>query len=213
MKRNWDDIKWIFKPDGALRDIYVQEASLNDWEKIIDLINEKYKVQFGGIGENQDKHQIDKSYVVEYLTNDTGALESKFASVLLGKIRLNCHFFLADQIEFDLSPGDVNSIEDFELIENFMVEISKVIDRQITLTDENSPTFPLVKIDFNRGINKILTKDEVRKLGDNSGFFSKRINLIKTIIYMKLMPKKFTEKILTSANEPYRATKKNENKW
>ena len=207
MKRNWQDIKWIFEPDGALRDIYVQEVSLNDWKKIIDLLNEKYKISSGG------NNQIDKSYVIEYLTDEAGEIESKSASVFLGGIRLNCHFFLADQIEFDVDPKEVNSIEDFELIENFMANVSKSLNNQITLTDENHPKFPLVKIDSNRGINKILTEEEVKEYWDNPSSFMNKMKLIRTKLEMKFMPNRFNEKLLNSANEPYKSTKKNENVW
>ncbi|MCB9305262.1 MAG: hypothetical protein H6565_01565 [Lewinellaceae bacterium] len=207
MKRNWQDIKWIFEPDGALRDIYVQEVSLNDWKKIIDLINKGYKVNYSGT------NQINKSYVVEYLTDETGEIESKSASIFLGEIRLNCHFFLEDQIEFDVDPKEVNSLEDFELIENFMVDVSKSIDNQITLTDENNPKFPLVKIDSNRGINKILTEEEVKEYWGNPGSFMNKMKLFKTKLEMKFMPGRFKEKLLSSANESYKSTKKSENVW
>ncbi len=89
MKRNWKDIKWIFEPDGVLRDIYVQEVSLNDWRKVIDLINQNYKVNYGDTGEYKDTNQIDKDYVIEYLTDETGEIESKSASISLGKIWIN----------------------------------------------------------------------------------------------------------------------------
>ena len=190
MKRNWEDIKWIFEPNGALRDIYVQETSIKDWGKIIDLINEKYEVNCGDTGEYKDSQKIDKNHVIEYLIDETGEKESKSASIVLGKIKLNCHFFLEDQIEFDIDPNEINSIEDFELIKNFMTDVSKLIDNQITLTDENIPQIPLVKIDVEKGLYRILTEDE-----------------------MKLFPKNFTEKLLKSANEPYKSTKKDKNLW
>lgn len=213
MKRNWKDIKWLFEPDGALRDIYVQEVSLNDWRKVIDLINTKYKVNYGETGEFKDTNQINIDYVIEYLTDETGELESKSASISLGNIRLNCHFFLEDQIEFDIDPKEVNSIEDFELIEDFMLEISKSIDNQITLTDENNPKFPLIKIDSNKGINKILTEEEVKEYWDNPNSFISKMKLFRTKMEMKFIPNRFKEKILKSASEPYNSTKKNEKVW
>lgn len=162
MKRDWNDIKWIFEKDGALRDIYVQEVSANDWGKIIDLINKNYEVYFGETGESKNNQKIDKKYIIEYLTDQNGEKVSKSASIVVDQIRLNCHFFLKDQIEFDIDPKEINSIEDFELIENFMLEISKTTYNQVTLTDENRPDFPLIKIDVNKGINKILTEDDVK---------------------------------------------------
>ncbi|MEZ4888612.1 MAG: hypothetical protein R3E32_28060 [Chitinophagales bacterium] len=213
MKRNWKDIKWIFEQDGALRDIYVQEVSLNDWRKVIDLINEKYKVYYGDTGEYKDTNKINKDYVIEYLTDKTGEIESKSALIALGKIRINCHFFLEDQIEFDIDPKEVNSIEEFELIEEFMLEISKSIDNQITLTDENNPIFPLIKIDANREINKILTEEEVKEYLENPNSFISKMKLFKMKLEMKLSPNRIKEKILKSASEPYESTKKDENVW
>lgn len=208
MKRNWNDIKWIFEPDGGLIDIYVQEVSLNEWEKIIDLINKKYKVNFGDARE-----KIDKQYVIEYLRDEKGEIEYKIASIVLGTIKLNCHFFLEDQIEFDIDPAEINSIEDFILIESFMIDISKLINNQITLTSENNPEFPLAKIDVNRGINRILTEDEAMKYWKNQNSISKKFNLFKDKMKFKFFPKQFKEKILKSANEPYKSTRKNKNVW
>lgn len=203
MKRSWKNIKWIFEPDGALRDIYVQDVSLNEWRKVIDLINEKYQVA----------NQINKDYVVEYLTDETGEIESKSASIFLGKIQLNCHFVLEDQIEFDLDPKEVNSIEDFELIEGFMIEISKLINSQITLADENNPKLPLIKIDANKGVNKVLTEEEAEKYCGNSHSFIDKAKLFKAKMEMKLMPNRLKQKLLKSATEPYKSTKKDENMW
>ena len=142
MKRNWRDIQWIFEPDGSLIDLYVQDVSLDDWRSVINLVNKKYKVKYA------DANQIDVDYTINYLNDQTSEIESRSASIYLGEIKLNCHFFLPDQIEFDIDPKEVNSIQDFEMIENFMIDISREIDNQITLTGENNPKFPIVKIDW-----------------------------------------------------------------
>ena len=207
MKRNWKDIKWIFEPDGSLIDLYVQEVSLDDWTNVIHLINQKYKVKYG------DTNQIDTKYTIDYLTDETGEMESKSASINLDKIQVNCHFFLGDQIEFDLDPKEINSIEDFELVEKFMLEISKSVDNQITLTYENDTKFPLIKIDSNREVNKILTEEEAKEYWENPHDFISKMKLVKTKLEMKLTPNRFKEKIMKCANEPYESTKKDENVW
>jgi len=207
MKRNWKDIKWIFEPDGSLIDIYVQEVSLDDWRKVIKLLNEKYKIKY------DDANQINEKYAIEYLSDETGEIESKSAAIYLNDIRVNCHFFLEDQIEFDIDPKEVNSITDFQLIETFMLEISQSIDNQITLTGENNPKFPLIKIDSNREINKIITEEEAKEYWESPNDFISKIKLVKTKLEMKLTPSKFKEKIIKSANEPYESTKKDENVW
>ena len=207
MKKNWEDIKWIFEPDGALRDIYVQEVSIDEWKIVIKLLNENYKVKYG------DTNQISEQYTIDYLIDQTGKIESKSAAIYLNDIRLNCHFFLEDQIEFDIDPKEVNTIKDFELIEIFMLEISKSTDKQITLTGENNPKFPLIKIDSNREINTILTEEKAKEYWESPNDFITKMNLVKTKLEMKLTPNRFKEKIMKSANEPHRPTKKDENVW
>lgn len=207
MNRNWKDIKWIFEPDGSLIDIYVQEISLNDWRKVINLINEKYEVKYDGT------KRIDEQYTIEYLTDATGEMESKSATIHLGEIQVNCHFFLDDQIEFDIDPKEINSIKDFEAIEAFMIDISAELNNQVILTGENDIKFPLIKIDTKRRINKILTKDEMNEYRENPNSLIKKITFIKTKLEMKFTPDRFKEKILKSASEPYKSTKKDKNVW
>ena len=74
MKRNWEDIKWIFQPDGGLRDIYVQEVLLSDWIKLIDFLNENHSLKFTNSKKILDK--IDREYVLKYLQNKSGELEA-----------------------------------------------------------------------------------------------------------------------------------------
>lgn len=213
MKRNWNEIKWIFEPDGSLRDIYVQNVSIEDWEKLIDLLNSKYIVRFGVNGEDTNPNQIDKEYVIEYLHDESGKMESKSVSIDIDHITMNCHFFMPDQIEFDIDPTEINSIEDFEKIENFMVEVSKLLENQVTLTVENSPKFPLIKIDFNNQINRVLTEKEAQEYWNKHRSNQSETEIIKTKLEEKLSSNKFKEKLLKSASEPYRSTKKNENIW
>lgn len=74
-----------------------------------------------------DQDKIDKKYVLEYLQDTSGEMESKSLSIHFGKIKVNCYFFLSEQIEFDIDPKEVNSIGDFELIEKFMTSISETL--------------------------------------------------------------------------------------
>ncbi|GAA3903441.1 hypothetical protein GCM10022207_85720 [Streptomyces lannensis] len=45
----WDDVKWFFDPDlmGALPDVRVPNASMEDWQTVLDLVAEKgWKCQY-----------------------------------------------------------------------------------------------------------------------------------------------------------------------
>jgi len=213
MKRNWKDIEWIFETGGALMDIYVQEVSIKDWEKIIDLINEKFEVTHGQSVAYPNSQIIDKEFAIDYLTDKTGEKEGRSASIKLKGINLNCHFFLEDEIEFDIEPREINSVEDFEQIEMFMSEISRVTENQVTLTDDSHITVPLFKIDVKNRINRMLTKEEAQSYWGNPDSFSNKIKLAKTQLKMKLNDNKFKEKLLKSGREIHKSTKKDKNVW
>ena len=207
MTRKWSDIQWVFEPDGSLINIYVQDISLREWEKLIDHLNTYFNLTYS------DQDKIVKKYVLEYLQDTSGELESKSLTIHLGQIKLNCYFFLSEQIEFDIDPKEVNSLSDFELIEKFMTSISDTLQEQITLTAENNPEFPLFKVDTKNGINKILTEKEANELTGKKKSISSQLSILRTRLNMKLFPKHFEKRLLDSANEEYMPTKKEKNVW
>ncbi|MDR7724199.1 hypothetical protein RIU10_10650 [Riemerella anatipestifer] len=62
----WTDTKWIFEPDGGLRDIYIQDVEIIDWEKLIDLLNSKYDLTYSGL---ESPKKINKKYIIELVVH------------------------------------------------------------------------------------------------------------------------------------------------
>ena len=209
MKKNWEDIKWIFEVDGSLRDIYVQDVSIEDWEKLIDFLNENYPLKYHPGEENQ----IENDYIIRKLTDESGEMELKSVSIDLGEIDANCYFFLSDQIEFDIDPKEIKSINDFEKIERFMKSISKILKNQVTLTGENNIKFPLIKIDVTKDLIKVLTEKEAIEYHNQETKLTSKIQVFRTKFMLKFFPEEFNEKLLKSANEPYKSTKRSKNVW
>lgn len=207
MNKNWNDIKWIFEPDGSLRDIYVQEVSLIDWIQLIDFLNDSYTLNY------DSSNRIDKVDVVNYLKDESGEMESKSVYINLEGITIACHFFLIDQIEFDIDPKEIKSLNDYKKVEAFMNSVSKILSNQVTLTGENSPKFPLIKIDIANNTCRILTESESRKFLQQSDSIEKQLSGLKIRFMMELSRNKFEEKMLKSADQPYQSTKKSENIW
>jgi len=209
MTKNWDDIKWIFRPNGSLRDIYIQDVTLLDWERLIDLLNSTYDLKFGEDAERV----INKDQVIEYLKDETGEVEGKSLKIYSRGFTIHCHFFLAEQIEFDVDPKEIESMQDFEELEKFMTSISRALSHQVTLTEENMPELPLIKIDVEKGVYKILSQDELNKiLNRQKSTFYSLIGLF-TVFKMRFFPSLFRNKLLKSANELHRPTGKNKNIW
>ncbi|TXK71844.1 hypothetical protein [Mesonia sp. HuA40] len=210
--RNWNNIEWIFKKDGALRDIYVQNATISDWKKVVGLLNSEYKLTFGIYEENlTDK--IDFEFVKTMFADETGELETKSATIDLSGIIVKCYFFLEEQIEFDINPTEIKTELEFIEIINFMKSISSKLEKQITLCGENQPEFPLIKIDTKNGIEKVLTEKEAENLWKKSDQNFSGFTKLKSKIIMKYFPKIFEKKIMESANREYKSTPKEKNVW
>jgi len=210
--KNWKNIEWIFEKDGALRDIYVQNATILDWEKVVDLLNSEYKLTFG-VYEDNFTDKIDFGYVKTMFADETGELETKSATIDLSGIVVKCFFFLENQIEFDINPTEIKTESDFNKITDFMKSISSKLKKQITLCGENQPEFPLIKIDTKNGIEKILTEKEAENLWKKSDQNFNGFTKLKSKIIMKYFPKIFERKIMESASREYKSTPKEKNVW
>ncbi len=210
--RNWKNIKWIFEKDGALRDIYVQNATISDWERVVELLNSEYKLTFG-VYEDNLTDKIEFEYVKTMFADETGELETKSATIDLNGIVVKCYFFLENQIEFDINPTEIKTESDFNKITDFMKSVSAKLEKQITLCGENQPEFPLIKIDTKNGIEKTLTEEDAQNLWKKSDQSVSRFKKLKSRIIMKYFPRLFEKRLLESATKPYVATEREKNVW
>ena len=208
MNYNWENINWIFESDGSLRDIYIQNTSIEDWAKLIDLLNSDYKVTY--FLENK----INKKEVFKYFEDETGHAESSTISINVENIKISCHYFFVEQIEFDIAPSQIKTKSDFEKILSFMTKISLTLGKQVTLTGENQANYPFIKINVIENIFKIITETEITEYYKLNN--SKIRNLFSSLKFRFLMfffPKYTENKMLKSANEIAKATKLEENLW
>ncbi|TJY36198.1 hypothetical protein [Pontimicrobium aquaticum] len=208
--KDWKDIEWIFEKDGALRDIYVQNATISDWKKVVNLLNSDYKLTFGACEDNLT-NKIDFEYVEKMFADETGELERKSATIDLNGIIVKSYFFLEDQIEFDLWPEDIKTENELNFVLNFLSSLSSKLKKEVTLCGENQPEFPLIKIDTKNEIEKILTEKDAENLWKKSDQNVNRFTKLKSKIIMKFFPKLFEKKVLESANGEYKSTPKEKN--
>jgi len=134
----------IYYSDGSLRDIYILQTNMEDNKKWVDFVNEHYIVKwFNGLTQS-DETKIDFEVVKGYLKRDHDLGLS--ASVFLDKIQINNHFFIETEIENDISPKEINSLQDHERVIGYMISLSKALDKQIILTPENEQGTILIKV-------------------------------------------------------------------
>ena len=128
----WEDYAADFDFDGSLRDIYVLETSLPDWQIFADFLRaSNYKYTFHVAGEVTN-FPVDIAKAFE-LRISVGAL----LLFEVGSVTLACHFFNDWEIEFDLDPREVKGEEQAELIFDFMNQLGRALNKEVVLTPEN----------------------------------------------------------------------------
>ncbi|MBR2173757.1 hypothetical protein [Sphingopyxis sp.] len=68
-------------------------------------------------------------------------------SCRLGDVTLNCHFFIREEVEFDVDPGDVRDAGDANHLARFMVGLCEATGREVLLTAENNRDGVIAKVE------------------------------------------------------------------
>lgn len=138
----WEEIKTAFDLDGSLRDLYVFETNMVDWQRLVDFVREgAHHYTFRRDGE------------VCPLPNRVNAIlsrtrEASFTlSIHLEEIWINAHFFCVEQIELDLDPREVHSEERAKALFEFMRGVGQALNKPVRLTPENLSEYVLFEYD------------------------------------------------------------------
>lgn len=128
----------VFYEDGSLRDIYVFDTTVKDWQCIMDyFISAHVTNTFYVDGE---PHSIPK------LSTDIFLDRQFMWSIEYEGILFNTHFFGVTEIEFDVNPSDVKTADKANHVVMFMTKLAQLTNKAVVLTPENCPESPLFKL-------------------------------------------------------------------
>lgn len=129
---DWDTCKKAFYIDGSLRDIYVQDTSGYDWVRFLELSSSLETTSFV----NGKPAKLPQTVAEIFQKRDDAAL---LLTISLGDVKLNCHFFLQEEIELDFSPEQVGSQHELDALIGFLATLGRLLGKNVSLTDENLP--------------------------------------------------------------------------
>jgi hypothetical protein len=130
---DWPRILADFEPDGSLRDIYVLGTTRAHWQRLLDGLRRWTPAPTLMLGGEPAAipERIEEIFAA---SREVGAL----LSLDIGTGPLNCHFFVEDEIEFDLDPRDVAGPAAVQALIRFMAFVGEATDKAVVLTTENS---------------------------------------------------------------------------
>jgi len=142
---NWQQFREkIYYLDGSLRDIYVPGATKHDWTVWADYVNRKYKTSFYTY---ETEITEDRINIHQVFANWDGTHEMlSEASVFIDNILVKSYFFTDEEIENDITPSEINSIDDHYKLIEYMSNISKILNKKVILSPENSPEIELIAV-------------------------------------------------------------------
>jgi hypothetical protein len=147
-EKQWTIIEeLVYYRDGSLRDIYVLDTTIEDWEKWIDLVNAKYTVEFYNGQTEQIETALNKELVLDYLICRKDY--AYHATIKLENIDVKVYFFHAAEIENDITPVQLNTVESHNRLVGYLLDISNKLQKPVFLTAENSPNIIHIKVDRN----------------------------------------------------------------
>lgn len=140
---DWQRQRVDFEPDGSLRDIYIQGATVEDWRTVVTLILEggyRARLQCGGVA--MPMPSAFETLFGDPLTKD----DCFYMSFTVGDVLLDCHFFDPTEIEFSFWPAEVTERSLHDLLA-FMIDVGDAVGKPVIMTCENVPAFPIYTFD------------------------------------------------------------------
>jgi hypothetical protein len=131
---NWSRFAPEFYQEGSLRDIYVFNAQLEDWNKVIRFIVGRYRIAFSGAWTQTEFPQQ-----ISCLFPEGPDSELTTRTVDVAGVRVHCHFFTEEETEFDLNPGEVVDPVRLGSVFEFMQGLASAVSKDSVLTPENMP--------------------------------------------------------------------------
>jgi hypothetical protein len=132
---DWQSQRGDFEPDGSLRDIYVQNATIEDWKLVISRVLEfdrRARIQNCGV-------DIAMPANIESLFDHD---QTYLLSFSVGLVGLTCHFFTPTEIEFSFAPEAVSEVTLADVL-GFMIDVGDATRKTVIMTPENGRHLPI----------------------------------------------------------------------
>lgn len=128
----WQTVKQEFAFDGSLRDLYVFDTDLQDWQHVFDrLRQDHYELVYHRDGTTAE---LPAAAADAFPAPDENVrmLWVKFAG-----IQANCHFFWSQDIEFDIDPREVVGQVQLDALLAFLQLLADATGKPAVLTPES----------------------------------------------------------------------------
>jgi hypothetical protein len=130
----WDDVRGFFDPDlmGTLPDVLVPDASVADWQAVLDLVEERgWKHQYS---EGSSVLPVPRAEAV--LARPADAECAQLSVWLTAEILAIFRFYSADAIDFDVNLRELQGQKRLDLFCEFLTAIGRRLGKPVLMDAE-----------------------------------------------------------------------------
>ncbi|MFI7320289.1 hypothetical protein [Streptomyces venezuelae] len=156
----WDDVGVFFDPDlmGLLPDVRVPNASVEDWQAVLDLVMEKgWKCRYS---EGETVLPVPRAATV--LTRPTDAECPNLRVWPTSDVLAIFRFYADEEIDFDVDLWELQGQERLDVFCGFLREIGRRLGKPVLMDPEGAYGHPVLGFDVEADRVVLLEAPQVR---------------------------------------------------
>ncbi|MFJ3205891.1 hypothetical protein [Streptomyces sp. NPDC086989] len=156
----WDDVKCFFDPDlmGSLPDVRVPDASVEDWQVVLDLVVEKgWKSQYSEEGTVLPVPRAD-AVLSRPADAECPVLRVWLAADVLAIFRFHAN----DEVDFDVDLRELQGQERLDMFCGLLREIGRRLGKPVLMDPEGGSGHPVLGFDVEADRVVLLADPQVR---------------------------------------------------
>ncbi|MDO0933324.1 hypothetical protein QQY66_17105 [Streptomyces sp. DG2A-72] len=141
----WDDVAYFFDPDlmGSLPDVRVPEASVEDWQALLDLVGERgWQFQYS---EGETVLPVPRADAA--LSGPAGAELPELRVWLSAEVLAIFRFHSAEEIDFDVDLRELQGQERLDTFCRFLRDIGQRLGKPVLMDPEGDHGHPVLGFD------------------------------------------------------------------
>jgi len=156
----WDDVSSFFDPDlmGSLPDVRVPDASVEDWQAVLDLVAEKgWKCQYS---EGETGLPVPRAEAV--LSRPAGSECQDLRVWPTAEVLAIFRFHSDDEVDFDVDLRELQGQEGLDVFCGFLREIGRRLGKPVLMDPEGDHGHPVLGFDVEANRVVLLADPQVR---------------------------------------------------
>ena len=140
--------------EGALLDAYVYGTTIEDWQLAIDAV-----LSLGWVTSYSEDGEPEAMPSVSEIFARSELVVAGWSIRPVNDMRINCHFFVPDEIEFDFCPREIVSQRHLDFVCDFISVLGRQVDKPVAVGIESSDPRPAPLMQYEPAADRIVLTD------------------------------------------------------